>query len=270
MNKKLRYLFSIVLAGVLVFSVVRFVQIQLDYKAGNEIYEQALQQFVSEQPAPSSPAMPNEAETEPPQEEAEGEDTPGLPVVKSVANMVVNFEELKKVNSEVIGWLVIEGSVINYPIVQGDDNDKYLHTTYNGRRSMQGSIFMDSYNNSDFSSRHTIIYGHNMRNNSMFGSLSQFSRKNYFENHRYFYIFTETEKRKYAIFAVYVAEIDSNTYQRVFTAEQDFTTFITDISGRSQIDTGVEVGTDDLVVTLSTCTANSSDTKRFVVQGKLI
>ena len=148
----LRYIILIIAACVFVFSAVQLGRIFLEYRAGTQEYDR-IREYVQEDP---------QEETEQP-EEGEAEDRPVPPAV--------DWESLKAINSDIIAWLQIEGTEISYPVVKGTDNDYYLHHTFEKNYNSAGSIFVEYTNSSDFQDCNTIIYGHNMRNGSMFGLL---------------------------------------------------------------------------------------------------
>ena len=181
----------------------------------------------------------------------------------------IDFDSLQEINPDVIGWLEMEAvDTINYPIVQGEDNDYYLHRTFQRTDNFAGSIFMDYMNKSNFGQRNTIVYGHNMKNGSMFGSLKNYRDQEVYKKSPYFWIYTPTGIYKYEIFAC--AEVDKfgQDYQITFRDKEDFQEFIYRAQDQALYDTGVDVDYTDTVVTLSTCTGNEAT--RFIVQGKRV
>ncbi len=184
--------------------------------------------------------------------------------------LTVDFAQLKAINPEVVGWIIVDDTDISYPVVHGPDNDKYLKTAFDGTKNNSGSIFMNAYNNSDFSDQNTLIYGHHMRNGSMFGELMNFEDPNYLDVHRGFTIYTEAGALRYEIFAAYVTYSASFVYTDHFEFSWDFYDFIQKSLAASILDMGVEVTEQDKIVTLSTCTSRGNRAERFVVQGKLI
>ena len=198
------------------------------------------------------------------------EDEEGRKVIKTyqVMRNPIDFDSLKKVNEDIIGWIRVNALDISYPIAQGTDNDFYLHRTFEKEENFAGCIFMEYQNNSDFSDKNTIIYGHNMKNGSMFGTLRKFYEDGVYESAPYFWIYTPDKIYKYEIFSCAEVGVSSLTYQITFSEEEDFAQYIDDAYNRSVVDgTGIKVTTDDKIVTLSTCTGNEAT--RFVVQGKL-
>ena len=186
-----------------------------------------------------------------------------LPVLKNP----IDFTQLLSVNSDIVGWLRIRALDISYPVVQGEDNDYYLHRTFEKTDNFAGCLFVNSYNMGDFTDQNTIIYGHNMKNGSMFGKLKNFSDPEVFKKSRYFWIFTPDFIYQYRIFSASVVDKTGLTYQISFT-DDEFDQFISRAYSNSVVDNqGVTVTKEDRIVTLSTCTGD--DSTRFVVMGKL-
>lgn len=191
----------------------------------------------------------------------------GKQVSLPVMNNPIDFTELKQINQDICGWLRIRAIDISYPLVQGEDNDYYLHRTFEGESNFAGCLFLNYTNKTDFTDQNTIIYGHNMKNGSMFGKLKQFGIDETFQKSKYFWIFTPDFIYQYRIFSAMVVNKVGLTYQTMFL-EDEFRNFVEIAFSNSQVDnTGVEVTDDDRVVTLSTCTGD--DETRFVVMGKL-
>ena len=186
-----------------------------------------------------------------------------LPVLKNP----IDFTQLLSVNSDIVGWLRIRALDISYPVVQGKDNDYYLHRTFEKTDNFAGCLFVNSYNMGDFTDQNTIIYGHNMKNGSMFGKLKNFSDPEVSKKSRYFWIFTPDFIYQYRIFSASVVDKTGLTYQISFT-DDEFDQFISRAYSNSVVDNqGVTVTKEDRIVTLSTCTGD--DSTRFVVMGKL-
>ncbi len=181
---------------------------------------------------------------------------------------VVDFDKLKEMNPEVVGWIRFdEPSQISYPVVQGPDNDKYLNTTFEGKRNSAGALFVDKDNQADFSDENTFIYGHNMKNGSMFGQLRKYKTKSFCEENPYFYIYTPDGKvSTYQVFSVCIVKDISRSYVKQYSDAEDFQDYIDYIRGISRYSVDVEVTGESQVVSLSTCT-NVSDDERLLVHG---
>lgn len=184
------------------------------------------------------------------------------------APLEVDFQVLQGINSDVIGWLYVEAlDGISYPMVQGEDNDRYLHHTYEGKYNFAGTIFIDCENSRDFSDCNTIVYGHNMKNGSMFGQLKNYvNKQETYAKSKYFWILTPEADYRYEIIAAYTTGVDSDTYTFFTSPGEKFLEYLENIRAWSVINTTSRKFTvRDKVVTLSTCTGN--DSTRFVVQG---
>ncbi|SES01228.1 class B sortase [Lachnobacterium bovis] len=180
----------------------------------------------------------------------------------------IDFKDLKKQNSDVVGWIYFENDDISYPILYSGDNKKYLRTALDKSDAIAGSIFLEEKNKTDFQDSHSLIYGHNMRNLSMFGKLKFYKREpNYYEGHKYFQIITEKKKYRYEIFAYEDVSERSFIYQVPFDKTDEFQQFIDKIRNKSYLKSDIEVTKDDKVVTLSTC---SVEKQRFAVHAKRV
>ena len=178
----------------------------------------------------------------------------------------INFTELNAINPEVIGWIRIGALDVSYPIAQAKDNDFYLHRTFEKQDNFAGCIFLNCDNSRFFTDQNSIVYGHNMKNGSMFGTLSKFRSQETYDSNPYFWIFTPTLIYQYRIFSCSEVAAEGAPYMTRFTTE-GFREFLNNMAAQSAVRTNVSLSTDDRVTTLSTCTGNSAT--RFIVQGKL-
>lgn len=181
----------------------------------------------------------------------------------------VDFDELEDINKDIIGWIKVQGTVINYPIVQGEDNTYYLKKTFEKKSNYSGAIFMDYLNASDFSSDNTILYGHNLKTGEMFGGLQKYKKKDYFKKHKYIWIVTPDSKKKYEIFASYVTDERSEVYTLEFNDFEEMDSYFRLAKENSYFSSDSILLQDDKILTLSTCVTDS-DEERRVVQAKLI
>ena len=159
---------------------------------------------------------------------------------------------------------------VSYPVVKGTDNDQYLHMTYEKNYNFAGTIFIDYENKADFSDCNTLVYGHNMKNGTMFGQLKNFSKDDSaYNKSKYFWIFTPEKTYRYEIISAYTTAVNSDTYTLFKGPGQEFVDYMNKIVSYSDVKTTPgELGVDDKIVTLSTCTGNEST--RYVVQGKRV
>lgn len=181
------------------------------------------------------------------------------------------FEKLHKVNEDIVGWVSVEGTKLHNPILQAEDNDYYLNRNFTRESSRAGSVFMDFRNDIQDMSQNTVLYGHAMRNDTMFGSLKKFGEQDYADAHPIIYVDTLYDGYDIEVFAAYETTIDFYYIETDFQTNEEFSEFLGEVEARSLIDMPVEVGPEDRIVTLSTCnnSVNSKD-KRYVVQGKLV
>lgn len=178
----------------------------------------------------------------------------------------MDFSALRQQNPDVLGWILIPGTRVSYPVVQGTDNSYYLDHTWRGGKNSVGAIFMECRNSSDLSDFNTIIYGHRMNNRSMFGTLSQYKSRSYWQAHPYVYLTDDSGTHRYEIFAAGEVSVDSDVYRLGLRRDSSRQSFLDSCLALSALNTGVTPHTYDKVLTLSTCTGNGHAT-RWVVQA---
>ena len=178
----------------------------------------------------------------------------------------MDFSALRQQNPDVLGWILIPGTRVSYPVVQGTDNSYYLDHTWRGGKNSVGAIFMDYRNSGDLSDFNTIIYGHRMNNRSMFGTLSQYKSRSYWQAHPYVYLTDDSGTHRYEIFAAGEVSVDSDVYRLGLRSSSGRQSFLDSCLALSALNTGVTPHTYDKVLTLSTCTGNGHAT-RWVVQA---
>lgn len=182
----------------------------------------------------------------------------------------VDFEKLKETNSDVVAWLKVNGTNIETTVVKTTDNDYYLTHNFNKEYNSAGWIFADYKNKLDGTDKNLVIYGHNMRDNSMFGSLKWVINEDWYNNgdNKYITLITESETQVYEVFSVYQIEKEDYYIQTNFDTEQEFNIFAQTIKKRSKKDFNVDVNKEDAVLTLSTCANNNK--YRVVLHAKKI
>ena len=178
----------------------------------------------------------------------------------------MDFSALRQQNPDVLGWILIPGTRVSYPVVQGTDNSYYLNHTWRGGKNSVGAIFMECRNSSDLSDFNTIIYGHRMNNRSMFGTLSQYKSRSYWQAHPYVYLTDDSGTHRYEIFAAGEVSVDSDVYRLGLRSDSSRQSFLDSCLALSALNTGVTPHVYDKVLTLSTCTGNGHAT-RWVVQA---
>lgn len=186
-----------------------------------------------------------------------------------------DFNQLYERNNDFFGWLKLEDSVIDYPVMYSpDEPERYLHMNFDGDYSESGELFMDA--ECDPNGYHYLIYGHHMHNESMLGSLPKFEDTDYLNSHRTFRFDTRSEKGEYEIFAVFYSQVYGENddvfkyYDHAnLNAEDEYNNFIANVKAMSLYDTGVTPVYGEKIVTLSTCNYHTED-GRFVVCGRKI
>lgn len=183
--------------------------------------------------------------------------------------LTVDWEELRAINPDIVGWLYVDGqSNISYPVCRAEDNDFYLHQTFRRQYLYAGSLFEDYHNSRYFTDPNTLIYGHNMRNGSMFGTLKFMDDQAKYDEHPFFWVLTPQGNYRYHIFAVFQAAVDSETYTLYSQNGEEFLAWEQQMQAMSNVKNSVPLSKSDKTVILSTCTSDSS--KRYVVIGKCV
>ena len=173
---------------------------------------------------------------------------------------------LKESYPDLIGYILIPGTRISYPIVQGEDDEYYLHHAYNGESNNSGAIFLTAYNNINFSEIYQILYGHNMRIGTMFGGLHKYEQEeDYLKEHPRVYIYTLDDVKKYDIFSYYNVDAEDEIYNIFYQNIEDFKPVFEKMVARSAVKTDVNPEYSQGILTLSTC--NGSTGRRFVVHA---
>ncbi len=183
------------------------------------------------------------------------------------------FDELSGINNETVGWLTVNNTKVNYPVVQHTDNDFYLKKDFNKNKNSYGWIFMDYRNNIYNLSNNTIIWGHNSRTGLMFGTLRYVTNESWYKNpdNQIITFNTKVKNMKWKIFSIYKIQVTNDYLYANFGNLDEFQTFLDMIRGRSMYDFGVNVTKEDHILTLSTCgTSTTNSTTRLVVHAVLI
>ena len=222
------------LAGIVVFSGYRVYKIMHDYKVNRDIYSRI-----------AETAMP------------EG------------FNGEIDFDALRKINPDIVGWLYYESTNINYPIVQGKDNDYYLHISFDGTWTLGGTLFADAITEEPFNQFNTIVYGHHMQDHTMFGDIKELKDPEYCKEHPQFELITPEGKYHLKICAFVHQPSDSAIYTTNFHDEEGKQEYINLIKSLATYITTEEMTAEDRLVILSTC-AYEYQEARYMVVGKMI
>lgn len=253
MNKRLRNILIILFAILLLFSAWKLLSMLREYKQGQDSYV-SLEEYITtvEESTPSlfRPAEMMETDAQ------ETDDT---------VWPEVDFAKLLEINTDIIGWIYIEGTNISYPVVKSDDNEYYLDHLFDKSRNSSGCIFLDKACAGDFSGPHSIIHGHHMKDKSMFANLVGYKEQEFYDAHPTVLLLTPGARYKIHLFSGYITDNWSSAWYKDFS-ETDYAAWLTEIKSKSSFETEYTPKETDRIVTLSTCTYEFDDAK-FVVHG---
>ena len=184
------------------------------------------------------------------------------------AGQAVNFTELTSINDDCVAWICIEGTAVNYPVVQGSDNSYYLKHLFNGKWNSAGCIFLDSRVSGAISDRHSIIYGHHMKDGTMFSGLTKYKKQAYYEEHPEGLLITPDCTYRIKFFAGYVTSVEDPSWKIGFESDAEFETWIKEAQNRSWFTSPLSPAVTDRILTLSTC-SYEFDNARYVLHGIL-
>ncbi|MCD8015909.1 MAG: class B sortase [Lachnospiraceae bacterium] len=275
--KKTDLICGIAAVSLVVVGIVMAAQIYLGYQKGREGYDDMESAF-------TSAADGQQDESDMAGNESAGRDA-GDKVDENEVNdemddlaenlpedaperITVDWDALTDGYADCIAWIQIPAVEISYPVMQSDDNDYYLHRAPDGSYLYAGSIFMDYLNDADMEDCNTVIYGHNMRDGSMFAKLKKFRDSEVMALCPYFWIYTPDGDFLYRIFSVHSVGAVGDAYTISFEDYINYAEWFDEMAGESEIDTEITSSDIERVVTLSTCNGNSAT--RLVVQGVLV
>ncbi|MGL6200573.1 MAG: class B sortase [Lachnospiraceae bacterium] len=188
---------------------------------------------------------------------------------KPVAGDDLSLAELQMLNPDVFGWLTVYGTNIDYPLVQGEDNVTYVNTSVTGESLLSGSIFLDYRNQRDFSDFNSIIYGHHMDRQAMFGDIGAFTEKEYFEARQYGNLYVSGHNYGIEFFAfLQVDAYDSQTFTPAIEGDADQLAYLESLLEKAMYTRPIEVEPEDHLVLLSTCSSDATNGRHILV-GKL-
>lgn len=245
---------KIVLIVVFAVAAINIAKTYYDYDKADNTYEEIQSEYVAvnQEALPSAPVT--DGETQP-------ETTPEIPIS-------IHFDGLLARNEDVIGWLYCPDTPINYPVAQGKDNDEYLHRDLDGKYLVSGTLFADYRNGKLNEDPYHIIYGHNMKNGTMFNGLVKYKDQAYYDQHPVMYYLTPEGNYKIELFAGLIVKRDD----RIYIPDQDqgeLFALLNEYRERSMFKADVELTETDTIVTLSTC-SYEFNSARYVVIGKLV
>ena len=252
MKKKLPLiLLAIVFLAIALFSGWQLFGILYEYHQGESAYDELSQFAATPTPPPSAP-----------------DDPAATPTPDNTVWPEVDFASLQAINDDVVAWIYLEDTHVNYPVVLGPDNEYYLNRLYNGTGNGAGAIFMDYRNNGKFTDPNTILYGHRMNNGTMFADISKYSNGEFFEKHPYVLIITPDAKYKAEVFSAYIANTTYSSWDMTFDGDDIYLQWLETLQSRSYFHRDVGLTAEDRILTLSTCTYEFEDA-RFIVHAIL-
>ena len=239
--------FMIIFTIIFLYSAVQLYGIWMGYRESEILYHNAQEEFFQQ-----------------------AEESNMQQVADTGLQLAVDFDSLQAVNSDVVGWIWMKDTVINYPILHSKkNNDEYLYTTYDGKQNNSGSIFADYRNNADFTDDNTVLYGHNMKNGSMFACLLKMRGQEYFDAHREFYVLTPEGNRRYEIISVFQVDALSDIYEREFATKEEKQQWLDFVIKKSAVLAPFSANVEDTFVLLSTCVSGDDPRARVVAVGRL-
>lgn len=181
----------------------------------------------------------------------------------------IDFDALRAVNEEIVGWIYIPNTAIDYPVVIAEDNDYYISHSANREQNRAGAIFLDYRNHPDFTDQNTIVYGHRMNDGSMFADLHKFEDEDFFRENKYVYLYLPGGAvQVYDIFGSGVVGDMDEAYTISFADGAAFESYLAKMKNRSASSFNMELTAQDRIITLSTC-VRGQDENRYIVQAVL-
>lgn len=270
----------VVAVGVFLFSGYKLISTWQEYKKGTNQYQDLAARFPTMAPIATKGDDGNQKETssdqtgnvgEPDASVEHAEETGAEEMPEETAppiDWLDFYGEMKALNPDYVGWIILEGTQINYPIVQAADNDYYLHRLFDGTENFSGTLFADYRSTDLFKSGNTIIHGHNMKNGSMFAGLLKYREEWFYNSHKRFSVYTEEGEIVYEVFAIYATDPISTSYVTEFASDEEYVNWLNLMYEQSVVKPPVELNADTQVLTLSTCINDSRN--RLIIQAKRI
>ena len=176
---------------------------------------------------------------------------------------------MKQINGDFVGWIRLDDSTVDYPFVQGTDNEYYLRHLFDGTYNNSGCVFMDVNNNRDFSDKNTILYAHNMKNGTMFAAIEKYKDASYYDGHKVIHIYTEAATYDVYPVAGIVTDGQDDYVRTSFNDDNDFMSYVNRFVSSSTFTSEQSIEATDRMIMLSTCNYDRSD-GRYVLIGKLV
>lgn len=251
-KKKKSYVFLIIVLVLCAIGIgycgFKLYNIYQDYHQSDVEYEQLAEKYVKPTKSDDKPADPDNPE---PTDEYD--------------LLEIDWESLQKINSDIIGWIRIPDTPINYPIVQGETNDTYIHKTFEKRALSSGALFLDARNSKYLDDYASIIYGHNMKNGSMFGYLGKYLNEDFYNAHRRVEIYTPEWTKIYEVNFVYLSKYTDTAYDLTAVDKESYARWIDDRQRQSIYKDTQIVSLDNKSIVLSTCHGRAGGDERCII-----
>ena len=260
MKKSVRILIIVLLiicVGVFCYAGYTLISKQLEYKASEDFYNGLSEKYTS-----TSVSKPSSAPTAAATEET-------IELDPEISPKSTDWNTLLADYPDIVGWIYLPGTNIDYPVAKYDDNSYYLNRQLDGSYNSGGTLFVECLNQSDFSDDNTMIYGHHMNDGSMFAKLIDYSYQDYYNEHPVMYLNTPTMNYRVELFAGFVTSASSDVYTITLGDDDSWNAYIESAVSQSKFESAADVKAGDRILTLSTCTYEYDDA-RFVVLGKLV
>lgn len=192
---------------------------------------------------------------------------PGKEQQDSQIRETLNFDAIWEIGEAAVAWLYSPDTRINYVVAQGEDNDYFLHRLLSGGDAKEGTLFVDFRNSPDFTDSNTIIYGHNMKSGSMFGSLHRYEKQEYYEEHPVMYLYVPGNRYTLELLAGCYVGVENPIFSALPPSEEERDSILYQAYHNSTFVSGITAGKEDRLVTLSTCAGD--DTLRYVIIGRI-
>lgn len=251
MRKAMTVLLILLLAGILIFASYMAIKEVREYEEAEQLYEDLQEEFVETKPTKDTEPDETTEQTEP----------------IEAAPITVDFSSLLEQNDDIVGWIYCPDTPINYPVVQAEDNDRYLRRDLNGKYLVSGTVFVDYRNGEIGEDANYIVYGHNMKDGTMFSSLAKYKEQSYYDEHPILYYLTPSGDYKIELYAGIVVKRDALIYVPN-PDEAEFAEFLRNAKDKSTFKSNVEITENDTIITLSTCSYEYNNA-RYIVIGKM-
>ena len=280
----IRLLVILVCLVIFIYSTVLLVERITDYARSDELYDSIASIWYSGETEGNNPfgkvqySFKDYSKSKTYDMENSDKQSPGevdIPETVADSDLMIRIKAkinaLKTQNKDIMGWITVDNTVIDYPIVASVDNTFYLNHAFDGSFSKSGAIFADYRNEPNFDDNYnTVIYGHNLMSGMMFSDMDKFFTKSFFKNNRYFYIYTERGIYVYETFCIAKVSIRVDYTRTEFFDSNEFLEFVYAMKSRSVYKTDTEFTENDRIVTLSTCTNAGNQAERYCLMAKLV